>query len=66
MVDSNLPPELRKLMQALHCELCNVKLNSSITAKIHYDSKVHDKKVRNWLQEWSIKTGKPLPKLPEV
>lgn len=65
-VDASLPPEIKKLMQALCCELCNVKLNSSISAKAHYDSKVHEKKVRQWLLEWAGKTGQPIPERPEV
>lgn len=52
-----IPPELKKLMQPLCCELCNIKSNSPISAKIHYDSKVHEKKVRHWLLEWSSRTG---------
>lgn len=59
--EPDLPLELKKLMQALCCELCNVKLNSPITAKIHYDSKVHEKKVRLWLEEWTKTTGNPIP-----
>lgn len=64
--DANLPNDLKKLLQALFCELCNVKLNSPITAKIHYESKVHEKKVRHWLDEWSKRTGNPIPEIQSV
>lgn len=60
-LNTSLPPELTQLTQALFCALCNSKLNSSITAKVHYDSKVHERKVRNWLTEWATKTGNPIP-----
>lgn len=61
-----IPPELKKLMQPLCCELCNIKSNSPISAKIHYDSKVHEKKVRHWLLEWSSRTGNPVPERAAV
>lgn len=64
--DANLPPEIRKLMQALFCALCNAQLNSSISAKTHYDSKVHERKVRNWLEVWSAETGNPMPERPSM
>lgn len=38
--DPNFPDELKKLFNALHCVLCDVKVNSPISAKMHYSSKV--------------------------
>lgn len=64
--DANLPPELKKLMFPLNCELCDVKFNSPVTAKIHYESRAHEKKVKPWLEEWAKKTGNPLPQLVSV
>lgn len=64
--DADLPADLKKLLQPLYCELCKVQLNSPITAKIHYESKVHEKKVRNWLDEWSKQTGNPIPEIQTV
>lgn len=60
--ETGLPPELTKLILPLSCELCSAKMNSSISAKTHYDSKQHDKKVNAWLQDWSKETGEPMPK----
>lgn len=60
--DSDLPDELKKKFQALHCLLCDAKMNSPISAKMHYESKQHDKKVHNWLSEWAKQTGAPMPK----
>lgn len=61
-VDADLPEELRKLFNALHCTLCDAKMNSPISARMHYESKQHDKKVNQWLADWSQRTGEPLPK----
>lgn len=60
-IDHSHPPELQKLMLSLRCNLCNIESNSFFSAKIHYDSKVHEKKVRQWLVEWTARTGQPLP-----
>lgn len=38
--DPNLPDELKKMFNALHCVLCDVKVNSPISAKMHYSSRV--------------------------
>ncbi|XP_055693910.1 zinc finger matrin-type protein 3-like [Lutzomyia longipalpis] len=62
MLEEDLPAELKSLMRPLCCDLCNVKLNSVLTANMHYESKNHDKKINNWLLEWSKKTGQPPPK----
>ncbi|KAJ6645886.1 Zinc finger matrin-type protein 3 [Pseudolycoriella hygida] len=60
--DTSLPIELTRLMLPLRCDLCSVTLNSTITAKTHYDAKSHDKKVNAWLLKWSTRTGQPMPK----
>lgn len=57
-----IPAELKKLILPLCCELCSTKLNSPISAKMHYESKNHEKKVNAWLGEWSERTGEPIPK----
>lgn len=59
-----LPTELLKLIQPLCCELCSAKLNSPVSAKMHYESKNHEKKINAWLLQWSTKTGEPMPKRP--
>lgn len=59
-----LPAELLKLIQPLCCELCSAKLNSPISAKMHYESKNHEKKINAWLSQWSARTGEPMPKRP--
>lgn len=38
--DPDFPDELKKMFNALHCVLCDVKVNSPISAKMHYTSKV--------------------------
>ncbi|XP_055708818.1 zinc finger matrin-type protein 3-like [Phlebotomus papatasi] len=62
MLAEDLPEELKSLMSPLNCNLCNVKINSVLTANMHYESKNHEKKINNWLQDWSKKTGQPVPK----
>lgn len=61
-----LPEELIKLFKPLCCDLCAAKLNSPSTARLHYESKNHEKKINNWLLTWSEKTGEPIPKRPSV
>lgn len=61
-----LPEELIKLFKPLCCDLCAAKLNSPSTARLHYESKNHEKKINNWLLGWSEKTGEPIPKRPSV
>lgn len=60
--DPDLPEDLTKMFNALHCLLCDVKMNSPISAKMHYNSKVHDKKVNSFLAEWAKRTGQQCPK----
>lgn len=57
-----LPSDLLKLIQPLCCELCSAKLNSPTSAKMHYESRNHDKKINAWLLQWSTTTGEPMPK----
>lgn len=61
-----LPEELIKLFKPLCCDLCAAKLNSPSTARLHYESKNHEKKINNWLATWAEKTGEPVPKRPSV
>lgn len=61
-----LPEELISLFKPLCCDLCNAKLNSPSTARLHYESKNHVKKINNWLLAWSEKTGEPVAKRPSV
>lgn len=61
-----LPDELIKLFKPLCCDLCSIKLNSPASARLHYDSKNHEKKINSWLAEWSLRTGEPPPKRQNV
>ncbi|KAK3885815.1 hypothetical protein Pcinc_010009 [Petrolisthes cinctipes] len=64
--DPNLPDDLVSKFHNNACELCDVKLNSRIQAKNHYEGKQHTKKVRNYLIENSQKDGQPAAKLPKI
>ncbi|XP_011177186.1 zinc finger protein 385D [Zeugodacus cucurbitae] len=48
--DTSYPEDLNKLMHPLHCALCGVQMNSSKSAKDHYESKPHDRHITNWLK----------------
>lgn len=61
-----LPEELIKLFKPLCCDLCETKLNSPSTARLHYESKNHEKKINKWLSTWAEETGEPIPKRPSV
>lgn len=61
-----LPEELIKMFKPLCCDLCSAKLNSPSTARLHYESKNHEKKINNWLAAWSGRTGEPCPKRQAV
>lgn len=62
-----LPEELVKLFKPLCCDLCSAKLNSPSTARLHYESKNHEKKINHWLTGWSERNpGEPLPKRQAV
>lgn len=60
--DQTLPKELTVMFQPLFCKLCNMQLSSSVVAKLHYNGKNHEKKVRKYLIEHSERTGEPLHK----
>ena len=51
--DKPIPEEVLQKCKPLYCELCSVNLNSVIQAKMHYEGKGHDKKVRFALQAWA-------------
>lgn len=61
-----LPEELIKLFKPLCCDLCSTKLNSPSSARLHYESKNHEKKINSWLATWSEQTGTPIPKRQAV
>ncbi|XP_075236013.1 adenylyl cyclase-associated protein 1-like [Lycorma delicatula] len=61
--NNNLPRELTEKFGALHCKLCNVTGSSTANAKIHYAGKLHRKNLEKFLEDWSERTGEPLPKL---
>ncbi|GAB0100390.1 uncharacterized protein DMENIID0001_164230 [Sergentomyia squamirostris] len=61
MLQEEFPEELKALLKPLHCELCNAQLNSIVSSNIHYESKTHEKKLNHWLQDWSRKSGLPIP-----
>ncbi|XP_055597603.1 uncharacterized protein LOC129747419 [Uranotaenia lowii] len=56
-----LPAELKQQFKELECCLCVCKMNSHISSNIHYQSKVHEKKVVLWLKDWCKQTGTPMP-----
>ncbi|KAK9753135.1 hypothetical protein QE152_g3637 [Popillia japonica] len=66
LYDPTLPAELLSLFQPLFCKLCMFQLSGNSMAKLHYQSKNHDKKVRAWLIEYSERTGEPLHKRAAV
>uniref|UniRef100_A0A182SWA6 U1-type domain-containing protein n=1 Tax=Anopheles maculatus TaxID=74869 RepID=A0A182SWA6_9DIPT len=60
--DENLlPQELKLLFGDFHCNLCRTRMNSHISANIHYQSKAHEKKINQWLKEYCEDTGTPMP-----
>lgn len=60
--DEPLPAELTKLFLPMLCQLCKVQSNSAVSARMHYDSKVHSKRITQWLLEWTERTGESMPK----
>ncbi|XP_035901804.1 uncharacterized protein LOC118507434 isoform X2 [Anopheles stephensi] len=56
-----LPQELKLLFGDFHCNLCRTRMNSHISANIHYQSKSHEKKINQWLKEYCEDTGTPMP-----
>ncbi|XP_052872620.1 uncharacterized protein LOC128278026 [Anopheles cruzii] len=59
--ESLLPEDLKKLFKELQCDLCRTRMNSHISANIHYQSKSHEKKINQWLKEYCTQTGTPMP-----
>uniref|UniRef100_A0A8D8AYS6 (northern house mosquito) hypothetical protein n=1 Tax=Culex pipiens TaxID=7175 RepID=A0A8D8AYS6_CULPI len=55
------PAALKALFKDLECNLCMSKMNSHISANVHYQSKVHERKIIQWLKEWCETTGTPMP-----
>ncbi|XP_063866285.1 zinc finger matrin-type protein 3-like isoform X2 [Scylla paramamosain] len=65
-LDPSLPEELVAKFHNNSCELCDVKLNSRIQAKNHYEGKQHRKKVKNYLVENARKDGQPPAKIAKI
>ncbi|XP_053684950.1 uncharacterized protein LOC128734677 [Sabethes cyaneus] len=55
------PLELKQLFEPLNCSLCKCRMNSHISANVHYHSMVHEKKIVQWLKEWCERTKTPMP-----
>ena len=60
--DKPMPEFLKNKCKPLYCELCSVNLNSIIQAKMHYEGKGHEKKVRFALQTWAKENDTVPPK----
>ncbi|XP_018321678.1 zinc finger matrin-type protein 4-like [Agrilus planipennis] len=60
ITDHSLPNELKLQFQPLFCKLCSMTLSSNTMARLHYVSKNHNKKIKNWLIQYSERTGEPL------
>jgi hypothetical protein len=56
-MEDTYPDELKKLMKPLVCDLCDSKMNSVVSSKMHYQSKIHEKKISAWIDSWYAKTG---------
>ncbi|XP_045588014.1 zinc finger matrin-type protein 3 isoform X2 [Procambarus clarkii] len=65
-LDPSLPEELVALLHNNCCELCDVKLNSRIQAKNHYEGKQHKKKMKNFIIEFLRKESQPAEKIPKI
>uniref|UniRef100_A0A1A9WSC5 C2H2-type domain-containing protein n=1 Tax=Glossina brevipalpis TaxID=37001 RepID=A0A1A9WSC5_9MUSC len=59
--DESYPDELNKLIHPMSCELCDVKMNSLLSAKDHYESKVHDRGLSAWLKKNYVEKGLEAP-----
>ncbi|XP_042876683.1 zinc finger matrin-type protein 3-like isoform X2 [Penaeus japonicus] len=64
-LDPNLPEELVSKFHNNSCELCDVRLNSRVQAKNHYEGKQHKKKVKNYVDMLG-KEGQPPAKVPKL
>ena len=60
--DKPIPDPVKSKCKPLYCELCSVNLNSVIQAKMHYEGKSHEKKVRFALQSWAKDNNTVPPK----
>ncbi len=60
--DKPIPDSVKSKCKPLFCEMCNVNLNSVIQAKMHYEGKLHEKKVRLALQIWAKENSTIPPK----
>lgn len=61
-----LPTDLTKLFLPLFCELCGIHSNSPISARAHYTSVGHDKKIKAWLVKREQEMGEPCAKKTKV
>lgn len=61
-----LPTDLTKLFLPLFCELCGIHSNSPISARAHYTSVGHDKKIKVWLLKRDQEMGEPDTKKAKV
>uniref|UniRef100_A0A182IUQ3 Uncharacterized protein n=1 Tax=Anopheles atroparvus TaxID=41427 RepID=A0A182IUQ3_ANOAO len=59
--ETMLPADLKNLFKEFQCDLCRTRMNSHISANIHYQSKSHEKKITQWLKEYCADTGTPMP-----
>lgn len=61
-----LPTDLTKLFLPLFCELCGIHSNSPISARAHYTSVGHDKKIKAWLLKREQEMSEPSQKKSKV
>uniref|UniRef100_A0A8B9KL52 Zinc finger protein 385C n=1 Tax=Astyanax mexicanus TaxID=7994 RepID=A0A8B9KL52_ASTMX len=54
------PKRERKQRTLTLCEVCNIQLNSSAQAQIHYNGKTHQRRLRQASQAKNNRTGSPL------
>jgi len=59
LYDGVMPQEVMDQCKPLHCELCTSTMTSPLNAKLHYEGKTHDKHIRNFINKWAEKNGKP-------
>jgi len=56
-----LPEELVSQCHPLSCDLCGVKVNSAVQAKMHYEGKLHEKKTKNFMTIWAKEHNQAIP-----